>query len=125
MELEKYKCAWRKSNVELETTRKNAEKRSQLAESAEKCANERIEEIKREQWSIIEKIKSEKRETDVLLQKEIDEKSKTCSEFELFRQNSQAEKSDWERVKGGYEFYCRNSFDYNERVCRDQIKCNI
>jgi hypothetical protein len=82
---------------------KNADKRSQMAENAEKIANEKIEDIKREQWSMIEKIKSEKRETDSLLQKEMDEKSKISSEYELYRDNTKSEKFESERIKNRLE----------------------
>ena len=74
------------ANSQLETTRKNAEKRSGLAELAEKSANERIEEIKREQWALVEQIRSEKRETDARLQKETENCSRLRSELEMAKE---------------------------------------
>ena len=74
------------ANSQLETTRKNAEKRSGLAELAEKSANERIEEIKREQWALVEQIRSEKRETDAQLQKETENCSRLRSELEMAKE---------------------------------------
>lgn len=74
------------ANSQLETTRKNAEKRSGLAELAEKSANERIEEIKREQWALVEQIRSEKRETDAQLQKETENCSRLRNELEMAKE---------------------------------------
>lgn len=74
------------ANSELEATRKKAEKRSGLAELAEKSANERIEEIKREQWALVEQIRSEKRETDAQLQKETENCSRLRSELEMAKE---------------------------------------
>ena len=74
------------ANSQLETSRKNAEKRSGLAELAEKSANERIEEIKREQWAVVEQIRSEKRETDSQLQKEIENCNRLRNELDMSKE---------------------------------------
>lgn len=53
---------------------------------AEKSANERIEEIKREQWAIVEQIRSEKRETDSQLQKEIENCNRLRNELDMSKE---------------------------------------
>ena len=43
VELEKFKSAYRKATIQLDNIKRNADKRGQMAENAEKCANEKIE----------------------------------------------------------------------------------
>ena len=82
------------ANSQLDTTRKNAEKRSGFAELAEKSANERIEEIKRDQWAVVEQIRSEKRETDSQLQKEIENCNRLRNELNMSKELFEMTKLD-------------------------------
>ena len=94
------------ANSQLDTTRKNAEKRSGLAELAEKSANERIEEIKRDQWAVVEQIRSEKRETDSQLQKEIENCNRLRNELDM-------SKELFEMTKQDIFFISDNSLNHN------------
>lgn len=103
LEIEKFRVAWKKANSQLDTTRKNAEKRAGLAELAEKSANERIEEIKRDQWAIVEQIRSEKRETDSQLQKEIENCNRLRNELDMSKDEMKNNNSEAERMKAKFE----------------------
>merc|ERR1712127_688017 len=103
LEIEKFRVAWKKANSQLDTTRKNAEKRSGLVELSEKSANERIEEIKRDQWAVVEQIRSEKRETDSQLQKEIENCNRLRNELDMSKDEMKNNNSEAERMKAKFE----------------------
>merc|ERR1712106_731260 len=98
-ELNKWQSQFRSVNEELEQEQRNAAKRTELVEEAEKVASEKIAEIKTEQWAVIERLKAEKREVEARFQAETDKRTKAESELAMSREQGGAEHNEHQRSR--------------------------
>jgi len=124
-ELNKWQSQFRSVNEELEQEQRNAAKRTELVEEAEKVASEKIAEIKTEQWAVIERLKAEKREVEARFQAETDKRTKAESELALSREQGGAEHNEHQRSRERLEQQLSNIRENKAKLGAELLESQI